>query len=86
MVQQPHFEVLMAALAFFLSPCWLVFRILFAGNPAVRRRFLGMVVDNAVTTYCLIRLGEGGAVIIGVYLFITFGNGFRYGRIYLHAC
>src|SRR4030095_14756169 len=31
-------------------------------------------------------MGEGGAVIIGVYLFITFGNGFRYGRSYLHAC
>ena len=45
-----------------------------------------MVIDNAVTTYCLIRLGEGAAVIIGVYLFITFGNGFRYGRVYLYAC
>src|SRR5207302_16740 len=30
--------------------------------------------------------GEGGAVIVGVYLFITFGNGFRYGRFYLHTC
>ena len=29
--------------------------------------------------------GEAGATIIGVYLFITFGNGFRYGRTYLHA-
>jgi len=45
-----------------------------------------MVADNAVTTYCLMNMGEGGAVIIGVYLFITFGNGFRYGRRYLHAC
>ena len=45
-----------------------------------------MVADNAVTTYCLMNMGEGGAVVIGVYLFITFGNGFRYGRIYLHIC
>jgi two-component system sensor histidine kinase RpfC len=45
-----------------------------------------MVADNAVTSYCLIQTGEPGAVIIGVYLFITFGNGFRYGRRYLHAC
>ena len=32
-------------------------------------------------------MGEGGAVVIGVYLFITFGNGFRYGRdgIYTRA-
>jgi two-component system sensor histidine kinase RpfC len=81
-----HVEVLIIAITFFLFSCLLVFRILFAGSPSVRRRFLGMVVDNAVTTYCLIRLGEGSAVIIGVYLFITFGNGLRYGRLYLYAC
>jgi two-component system sensor histidine kinase RpfC len=45
-----------------------------------------MVADNAVTTFCLMQMGEGGAVVIGVYLFITFGNGFRYGRRYLHVC
>ena len=44
-----------------------------------------MLVDNAATTYCLVLMGEAGAIIIGVYLFITFGNGFRYGRAYLHA-
>jgi two-component system sensor histidine kinase RpfC len=83
---QHHVEVLIIAITFFLFSCLLVFRILFAGSPSVRRRFLGMIVDNAVTTYCLIRLGEGSAVIIGVYLFITFGNGLRYGRLYLYAC
>jgi two-component system sensor histidine kinase RpfC len=45
-----------------------------------------MPVDNGLITYCLIRMGEGGAVVLFVYLFITFGNGFRYGRFYLHAC
>jgi len=83
---QHHVEVLIIAITFFLFSCLLVLRILSAGSPSVRRRFLGMVVDNAVTTYCLIRLGEGSAVIIGVYLFITFGNGLRYGRLYLYAC
>ena len=83
---QQHLEVLIVAITFFLFSCLLVFRILFAGGPSVRRRLLGMVIDNAVTTYCLIRMGEGGAVIIGVYLFITFGNGFRYGRLYLYLC
>src|SRR5439155_3367059 len=71
---------------FFIFACMLVVRILAAGGPSIRRRFLGMVIDNAVTTYCLIRMGEGGAVIIAIYLFISFGNGFRYGRFYLHAC
>jgi two-component system sensor histidine kinase RpfC len=31
-------------------------------------------------------MGEGGAVLFGAYLFITFNNGFRYGRFYLLAC
>jgi two-component system sensor histidine kinase RpfC len=55
------------------------------GGKSVVRRGLGMLVDNAATTACLVLMGEAGAIIIGVYLFITFGNGFRYGRAYLHA-
>ena len=61
-------------------------RVLLTARPSVGRRYLGMVADNAVTSFCLMQMGEGGAVVIGVYLFITFGNGFRYGRRYLHAC
>src|SRR5262249_21270541 len=64
----------------------LLLRVLFTGRPSIPRRYLGMVADNAVTTFCLMQMGEGGAVVIGVYLFITFGNGFRYGRRYLHVC
>jgi two-component system, sensor histidine kinase RpfC len=30
--------------------------------------------------------GEAGVSMIGVYLFVIFGNGFRYGRNYLFAC
>lgn len=59
--------------------------ILGAGGKSIVRRVLGMIADNAATTYCLVLMGEAGAIIIGVYLFITFGNGFRYGRAYLHA-
>ena len=45
-----------------------------------------MIGDNVVATYFLTQMGEGGSVILFVYLFITFGNGFRYGRFYLHSC
>jgi len=31
-------------------------------------------------------MGEDGAVMFGLYLFITFGNGLRYGPKYLHIC
>ena len=53
---------------------------------SIPRRFLGMLADNAATTYCLIQMDEGGAFVLGVYLFVTFGNGFRFGRTYLHVC
>ena len=56
------------------------------GIIADNARIIGMIGDNAVTTYFLSNMGEGGAVILFVYLFITFGNGFRYGRRYLHTC
>jgi len=60
--------------------------VLFQGGVSVGRRAIGIVADNAAVTYCLIRMDEGGAVLLGVYLFVTFGNGFRFGRTYLHAC
>ena len=52
----------------------------------IARRFLGIVADNVVNTYFMLVMGEGGAVVVGVYLFVTFGNGFRFGRLYLHVC
>ncbi len=79
-------SVLSVAIGFFLFSIALTAQILTSHSVSVARRFLGMVADNGVTSYCLIQTGEPGAVIIGVYLFITFGNGFRYGRAYLHAC
>lgn len=78
--------VLQVAVLFFVFSLTLTLRVLMTARPSVPRRYLAMVVDNAVTTFCLMQMGEGGAVIIGVYLFISFGNGFRYGRRYLHIC
>ncbi|MDQ6620850.1 MAG: ATP-binding protein, partial [Pseudomonadota bacterium] len=85
-ISDHEWEVDLVAIAFFLFGVALAQRILTTGRDSVARRFIGMVADNAVTTYCLIRMGEGGAVVLGVYLFVTFGNGFRFGRTYLHVC
>ena len=85
-VTEDEAQVLWVAIGFFLFSIALTAQILTSHSVSVARRFLGMVADNGVTSYCLIQTGEPGAVIIGVYLFITFGNGFRYGRTYLHAC
>ena len=48
-----------------------------------RRRIIGMVADNVATTVCMYLTTDLGAPLFGVFLFITFGNGFRYGRAYL---
>src|SRR5262245_39050342 len=79
---QPTSEVILVAIAFFLFALGLATRIILSQNVSVLRRLVAMIADNAVTSYCLMRMGEGGAVILGVYLFVTFGNGFRYGRLY----
>jgi two-component system sensor histidine kinase RpfC len=49
----------------------------------VPRRLLGMLADNSGATWYLCLAGEYGFSMIGVFLFVTFGNGFRYGRRYL---
>jgi two-component system sensor histidine kinase RpfC len=85
-VSASEYVVLQVSILFFAFGLALMLRVLLTARSSVPRRYLGMVADNAVTTFCLMQMGEGGAVVIGVYLFITFGNGFRYGRRYLHVC
>jgi two-component system sensor histidine kinase RpfC len=50
-----------------------------------RRRYLAMAADNAAITTCMFLTTDLGAPLFGVFLFVTFGNGFRYGRRYLFA-
>ena len=82
---------LWVALGFLAFAVALIVHILATGDQRPRvtlaRRFLGIFADNAVNTYFMLVMGEGGAVVVvGVYLFVTFGNGFRFGRLYLHLC
>ena len=77
-------QALLAASAFFAFAVAIAIRILQAPGISKARRILGIVVDNAVCSYGIFVLGEGGAVIVGLYLFVTLGNGFRYGTSYLH--
>ena len=84
-IDRHELEVVWVAIGTVAFGLALMFRIIAAGGASVTRRLLGMLADNAVTTYCMIQMEEAGAIIIGVYLFVTFGNGFRYGRVYLHA-
>ncbi len=49
----------------------------------VARRLIGVVADMAMSSYGMLVTGDVGTVVFGVYLFVTFGNGFRYGKPYL---
>jgi two-component system sensor histidine kinase RpfC len=48
------------------------------------RRWFGIVLDIATATAGLVLTEESGAVLYGVYLWITIGNGFRFGLRYLY--
>jgi hypothetical protein len=56
-------------------------------NPGIhpQRRLLGIFLDALLVSYALLHLGKAGALLIGSYLFITLGHGFRYGNKYLFA-
>ncbi|MGH8852035.1 MAG: ATP-binding protein [Casimicrobiaceae bacterium] len=70
--------LLLATTLFFAICAW--------PRPNIPRRVIGMLADAGAATFCMYLAGESGVSMIGVYLFITFGNGFRYGRAYLFAC
>ena len=64
------------AIAIFISICvW--------PEANVPRRLVGMIADNGGATWYMCLAGEYGFSMIGVFLFVTFGNGFRYGGRYL---
>ena len=52
----------------------------------VGRRIIGMLSDVGGATFYVWLTDGSGVWMIGVYLFVTFGNGFRYGIPYLYAC
>jgi two-component system, sensor histidine kinase RpfC len=65
----------------FLFLFWIFFNTKI--NPV--RRLFGMFSDVAFITYVMLFTGEIGSPLFGVYLFLTFGYGFRYGNKYLFA-
>lgn len=54
-------------------------------NPAVSktRRVIGIVHDMCAITTALALAGESGAPLLGVYLWVMIGNGFRFGPSYM---
>jgi len=50
---------------------------------SIARRLIGMFGDIGATAYGLYLSGDTGAPLFIILLWVTFGNGFRYGRSYL---
>jgi two-component system sensor histidine kinase RpfC len=48
------------------------------------RRMMGMLADLGTTTIAMSLAGEAASPLFLVYLWTTFGNGFRYGKNYLY--
>ncbi len=72
-------------LAFMSCAILILAAIVVQPRRSVLRRLIGMAADMGFTTYALAWTGAPGAPLFVVYLWVTFGNGFRYGTRYLHA-
>ena len=70
-------------IGFFLFGVCVGLWILAHPHVSEKRRYTGIFADNAGNTYFMAVSGELGAAVFAVYLFVTFGNGFRYGRRHL---
>lgn len=49
------------------------------------RRVIAMFMDYATCSFLLTHTGEAGSPLLVIYLWVTLGNGFRYGVGYLYA-
>lgn len=71
-------------MVFEISALVLLVAISRANNPSRNRRLIGNWLDIVGTSLFLSLAGDIGVVLIGVYLWVTFGNGFRFGKKYLY--
>ena len=70
---------------FFISTATLILaRTLISPRASPRRRVFGAIVDFSTASFMLMVGGETSAPLVGIYLWVTLGNGFRYGVPYLY--
>lgn len=76
--------------ALLFTQAYLMYALMHLGliiaNPrvSVARRATGAIADAAALSLCLILAQNIGAILFMIYLWVTLGNGFRYGRKYLY--
>lgn len=57
----------------------LILAIIRSPEPSSKRQLLAMVADLGAVTYVMLMTREVGALFFGLYLWVTVGNGIRYG-------
>ncbi len=75
----PQFDIHVVCIGFELLSWAILIAIVLRPQPSRIRRSLGAILDLGTTTYLMWTNGEVGAPLFGIYLWVTFGNGFRYG-------
>jgi len=64
---------------FFFSAVLLAIAIFRSSKPSETRQLVAMAGDISVITYGMYMSGEVGSLFFGIYLWVTVGNGLRYG-------
>jgi len=72
------------ALFFISTATYLLASTVMSRNISPRRRIFGAIVDFSTATFMMLIGGETSAPLVGLYLWVTLGNGFRYGVPYLY--
>ena len=75
----PRIDVQLVCLCFELLACAIFMAIAAKPQPSAIRRGFGAILDVGTTTYLMWTTAEAGAPLYGIYLWVIFGNGFRYG-------
>lgn len=70
--------------SFLILALVIYFCILFQKGKPITRRLAGAWLDIVGTTLFMSLTSDIGVILFGVYLWVTFGNGFRFGNKYLY--
>ena len=79
-----HSAALSLAAAYLLLSAGMLYSIHRSPARSPTRHTIAMVADIAATTACIHLAGSSGSIFYAVYLWVTIGNGFRYGLTYLY--
>lgn len=81
----PRSSAVLLLIGYWLASVAVFAHILFDNAVRVWRRLGVMIMDMAVISYCLYSNGANAAAFWPLYLWVIFGNGFRFGNPYLFS-